>query len=200
MAAPALKGELQKLKFYNADTGQEVVECHFNPNEFTITKSNQWRAENKAGANIPDVHFTGGGPRQLQMTLIFDTYEKCTNGASVDVRQATDKLLALMEAEIPQNTPRGQSTRPPHVEVGWGKFRSFRGVITQLSQKFTLFMPDGIPVRATVQVVRPGDTLDWIAAERLGDPALWRRIAEANNLDDPRRLRPGQTLLIPPEL
>jgi nucleoid-associated protein YgaU len=231
MAAPALKGELQKLKFYNADTGQEVVECHFNPNEFTITKSNQWQAENKAGANIPDVHFKGGGPRQLQMTLIFDTYEKCTNGASVDVRQATDKLLALMEAEIPQKTPRGQSTRPPHVEVGWGKFRSFRGVITQLSQKFTLFMPDGVPVRATVQVtlqevpkeavkkqtkgqnptslaagarevhvVRPGDTIDWIAAERLGDPMLWRRIAEANGLDDPRRLRPGQLLLIPPEL
>jgi nucleoid-associated protein YgaU len=31
-----------------------------------------------------------------------------------------------------------------------------------------------------------------------GDAGHWRVIARANNLDNPLRLRPGQTLVIPP--
>ncbi len=215
---------LAKGKFYNADSGAEVVECHFNPADLTINKSNQWKPKSSTGSNVPDVTFGGGGARTLQMSLVFDTYE-----AKSDVREATDKVLALMDAD-PIKTPSGSQKRPPHVEFGWGAFRSFRGVITQVSQKFTLFLPDGTPVRATLQVtlqevpkaaaknrgagqnptslaagarrmrvVQAGDTIDWIAAEELGDPNAWRRIAEANGLDDPRRLRPGRTLLIPAE-
>ena len=45
-----------------------------------------------------------------------------------------------------------------------------------------------------VYVVKPGDTLDWIAHGELGDSALWRHIADDNNLDDPNDLRPGQVL------
>src|SRR5262249_62096834 len=50
-----------------------------------------------------------------------------------------------------------------------------------------------------VHVVQPGDTIDLIASTELGDPNAWRRLAEANALDDPRRLRAGQPLLIPEE-
>jgi nucleoid-associated protein YgaU len=50
-----------------------------------------------------------------------------------------------------------------------------------------------------VHMVQPGDTIDLIAADHLGEPTDWRQLAEANNLDDPRRLRPGMALLIPGE-
>jgi nucleoid-associated protein YgaU len=36
-----------------------------------------------------------------------------------------------------------------------------------------------------------------LAYEFLGDPGAWRQIAEQNNIDDPRRIPPGTTLLIP---
>ena len=49
-------------------------------------------------------------------------------------------------------------------------------------------------------LVQPGDTIDLIASDELGAPTDWRRLAEANNLNDPRRLRPGQALLIPAEV
>jgi len=51
-----------------------------------------------------------------------------------------------------------------------------------------------------VRVVQMGDTIDLIAADELGDAGAWRRVAETNNLEDPRRLTPGQALLIPAEL
>ncbi len=224
-AATQRAANWRKAKFYNADTQAEVVECHFNPNEFSINRSNKWDPKRAAGGALPVITFGGVGPRTLSMTLIFDSYNQQT-----DVTLDTNKLMGLMEVPDVSNAA-GKTKRPAHVTFGWGNFQSFRAVITQISQKFTLFMADGTPVRATVQVtlqevpkeaaqnrttgqnptsmafgarkvrvVQPGDTIDWLATDELGEPNAWRRLAEANNLDDPRRLRPGHRLLIPDEV
>jgi hypothetical protein len=50
---------------------------------------------------------------------------------------------------------------------------------------------------ATVHVTVQGDTLSGIAAAYLGDPVHWRRIAEANGIDDPLTVPPGLSLVIP---
>ncbi len=47
-----------------------------------------------------------------------------------------------------------------------------------------------------VFIVKLGDTIDSIAAREYGDPKTWRFIADTNNLDDPKDLRPGQALII----
>lgn len=116
--------------------------------------------------------------------------------------------------------------RPPVCRLVWGRysFGDFLWVVTNLTQTFTLFKDDGIPVRATLscsfrqwrseemekrainlqspdvaktRVVRRGETLSSIAGEEYTDPALWRPIAEANGIDNPRRLAPGTPLSIP---
>ncbi|NJO40779.1 MAG: LysM peptidoglycan-binding domain-containing protein [Cyanobacteria bacterium CRU_2_1] len=96
----------------------------------------------------------------------------------------------------------------------------FKGVVTNLEQNFTLFKRNGKPVRATLNVrfteffdpeedkrytdpelttrqIKRGDTLSSIASEAYNDPKRWRVIAEANGIDDPRRLEIGETLTIP---
>jgi nucleoid-associated protein YgaU len=101
----------------------------------------------------------------------------------------------------------------------------FQGVVEQLEQQFTLFMEDGMPVRATARctfkewqttdykdlnkqdrqssdiaktwVVKRGETLSGIAAEEYRDPGLWRPIAAENEIDDPLSVVPGTVLLIP---
>jgi nucleoid-associated protein YgaU len=45
--------------------------------------------------------------------------------------------------------------------------------------------------------VRRNDTLHSIAAEEYRDPALWRHIAKANGIVNPRDLKPGTVLTIP---
>lgn len=49
----------------------------------------------------------------------------------------------------------------------------------------------------TVHITLQGDTLSGLAAAFLGDAALWRDIAQANNIDDPFDLLPGRPLVIP---
>lgn len=46
--------------------------------------------------------------------------------------------------------------------------------------------------------VRKGDTLTAIALKFYDDPNDWHRIAKANKIRDPRKLRVGQRLVIPP--
>ncbi|MEN1941150.1 LysM peptidoglycan-binding domain-containing protein [Luteimonas sp. MJ246] len=54
-------------------------------------------------------------------------------------------------------------------------------------------------VGATHYTVKPGDTLSHIAQAQYGQASGWRRIFDANRdqLDDPDRIQPGQTLKIP---
>lgn len=125
--------------------------------------------------------------------------------------------------DVQKTVQEATKQRPPQVVFAWGGFRSFTAVVTTMTQTFVLFLADGTPVRAKVavtikevpvvatgqnptsraagarrsRIVQLGDTLDWIALEELGDSNAWRVIADMNDLDDPRRLKPGQTLLIP---
>jgi nucleoid-associated protein YgaU len=101
----------------------------------------------------------------------------------------------------------------------------FKGVVTDVKQEFQLFSPEGTPLRAVltvamdeyrplhdqiqqlnlqspdhsrVHVLERGETLALVAHLHLADAAAWRHIADANDIDDPRRLEPGLLLTVPP--
>jgi nucleoid-associated protein YgaU len=166
--------------------------------------------------------FANGQPATMTVQLFFDTYE-----AKTDVREYTDKIAALMEVKI-KDEGKGKKLRPPQIKFHWGPSWSFKAVITQMNQNFTLFQKDGTPVRAIVDLtlqqvaddkakpgqnptsggdagrrthlVAAGETLDLIASQELGDSALWRSIADLNRLHDPLKLKPGSLLVLEPEL
>lgn len=189
--------------------GGEKVEVLFNPNEYRLNTSNQFTEVAIPGLAAPLLQFGRGNAVTLSMQLFFDTYEKRT-----DVRDHTRKIMKLLEIESKLHAP-------PVVMFNWGRL-SFVGVLERADQSFKLFLSDGTPVRATVDVtfkqyfepdrksnrlesadfakhhvVRRGDTLGSIASDEYGDPALWRPIAEENGIDDPLALSPGQVLVIP---
>jgi hypothetical protein len=211
---------MEKAKIVNLDTGEEV-KCLFNPNEYTFSKKNTWTSKKVKGQNVPSLEFGGGDSMTLRMQLFFDTY---TTGG--DVRTTTNKIWKLMNINTSLADMTSTKGRPPMVEFQWGATWSFKAVITSISQKFTLFRDNGIPVRATLdvdfmqakeegkypgqnpttkgspgyrrRVVREGETIDWIAFDEYGDSAMWRHIADVNNLNDPMKLKPGQVLAIAP--
>jgi nucleoid-associated protein YgaU len=55
----------------------------------------------------------------------------------------------------------------------------------------------GIAGRRT-HIVAGAETLQSVAFGEYGDAALWRGLADLNGIDDPFRVRPGTSLLIPP--
>jgi nucleoid-associated protein YgaU len=102
---------------------------------------------------------------------------------------------------------------------------SFQCVVESIKQKLTFFSPEGVPLRATLSltlreyktlgdqldqlnlsspnrthshVTRQGDTLAAVAGKYYARPGEWRAIAEANVIEDPRRLATGQFLKVPP--
>lgn len=53
------------------------------------------------------------------------------------------------------------------------------------------------PAGGRVHTTSAGDSLQRIAQGTYADPSAWRAIAEANDIDDPLRLRNGRTLFLP---
>ena len=200
---------LEKAKLMNMDknTSQDVL---FNPKEYSVSKSVQWEPHKAPGHNVPIQQFTSGNPSVLNVELFFDTYEEKS-----DVRKAhTDKIMQLALIDVEKH-------RPPLVMFQWGGFK-FKGVVESLNLRFIMFLPDGAPCRATANVsikeaetvepekhspdhtkrrtVKMGETLALIAHEEYDDAAEWRRIADANGIDDPREVKPGTVLTLPPIL
>jgi nucleoid-associated protein YgaU len=186
----------------------------FNPAQITITKRANWRLAPTAERDVPRSQFTHGDPATLTTDLFFDTYE-----LGLDVRLLTAPISYLTTVE-----KHGSLHRPPICRLVWGIGIVFQGVLQSLTQQFTLFLATGTPVQATLscsfrewrsdaeealrlkkesvdvaktRVVQRGDTLSAIAAVEYNNPALWRPIAEANGIDDPRHLTPGQVLIVP---
>jgi hypothetical protein len=204
----------------NVDKGGNPIKVMFNPKEYAQSKSNSWSQGKNKSTNVPALEFGGGQPTTLTMQLFFDTYEE-----KADVRKKyTDAIWELMLIDDSLKDKKTKKGRPPTVQFHWGGL-SFVAVITQIKQNFTLFLPDGTPVRATLDVtfqqtkdpkdhpkqnptsggiggerlwtVSEGDTLQWIAFSVYGDATQWRPIADANRLQRVRTLTPGTVLEIP---
>lgn len=162
----------------------------------------------------------GGLAQSTAMNLVGRSALLPGIGRPKDVRNYTKPIVKLTE---PQGNL-GAQPRPPICQLRWGNPKEvfFQGVLKSVTQTFSRFLENGTPVRATlscefeeweasehkqkqqnqiddpIRVVRRGETLSSIAAEEYGDPSLWRVIAVANRMDNPRQLMAGQRLTVPP--
>lgn len=191
--------------------GERSIPVLFNPTQYSLDQANTLAEVGVPGLAAPILQYVRGNGRSLSMDLFFDTYEQRT-----DVRQHTKRIYGLLDI-------RGPLHRPPVCTFTWGGF-NLDCVLERVGGRFTLFLADGTPVRATLSVsfkefvevevlvratptesadhaktyvVRRGDTLASIAAAEYGDPTLWRPIAQANRLANPRLLPPGTRLSLP---
>jgi LysM repeat protein len=158
----------------------------------------------------------------MSLELFFDT---TNTGKSVTVH--TNKLMKMLKIDksLSGYDADKNNGRPPWVKFHWGKFHSFKSVITSLSITYVYFSSTGDPLRAKVSMtltqmeqddafpaqnptsgtpapgrahqVMPGESLDRISAQYYGDSTQWRAIAQANAIRDPFSLRPGVMLDIP---
>ncbi len=203
------------------------IEALFNPTQLTLVDRSSWQpsypAKQGQETQVQQVH-QYSPPKTLSVDLFFDAYERAIDSMLVsDPPPLAAGVLVYTEAVARLARVHRGLGRPPICELWWGKIPLLRGVLQEATQTLLLFREDGTPVRATVSctfteyagetaqaatgiggaatahlhVVKKGDTLMSIAAERYGDFAEWRRIARANNIDDPRSLTPGQGLKIP---
>jgi hypothetical protein len=201
---------LTKAKILVEHTG-EAIDVMFNPEEYSLNKDNNYASHTVPGLSSPLLQFVNGNLRTLEMELFFDTTDDRR-----DVRAETGRVVGLLDI-------RSDLHAPPVLRVTWASLQ-FRCVLSRASQKFTRFLEDGRPTRARVSVnfsefideareaketnrqtadftkahvVLRGETISDIAYAHYQDPQLWRAIADANALDDPRQLTAGMSLRVP---
>ncbi len=189
----------------------ERVDVMFNPSEYSVESSNRFSWKPSPGLSLPIAQFISGETTSLSMELFFDTYE-----AGTDVRKKTMQIAGLLDVDKDLHAP-------PLCKFVWGSLQ-FKGVAEKVTQRYTMFLDSGIPVRAVLNVtfravqsvteqlkkiprqsadrtkqraIKQGEQLWQIAAEEYDDPSLWREIARANQIENPKKLEPGSMILIP---
>lgn len=201
--------------------GSAELKFRFNPKEYSIQKSATWsRPTNKSAKSSTKPEFGGVQPQSLSMELFFDDWENDDADLLDDIKTLLGWLKPTDES-INKKKP-----QPQILKLQWGSNHSlseFKGFLKSVSVKYTMFKPDGKPVRATANialeevpdepkatnptsgslagrrtyVLAAGDSLHSVAYAEYGDPALWRALALFNGIDDPLRMTPGVRLLLP---
>jgi nucleoid-associated protein YgaU len=189
-----------------------VIPLRFNPSEYQLQKGNNFAEIGIPGLESPPIQFVRGSAEKLAVELLADTSDTLE-----DVRERyVNKLRDLMRLNVELHAP-------PIVAFTWDT-QVFKGVLESLNIAYILFTPEGVPLRAKLSVtlkeyrpaavqyrenptsspdydkslrVRRGDTLSSIAAQVYRDPGLWREIARANRIVDPRAVAPGTVLALP---
>lgn len=138
LAAPVASGQTALAQLRSLESGA-VVPAQFNPTEIHITKSVPWQKQKGSEDASPALQLSGAEPRTLQAVLLFDA-------GAADVHELYVAKLEQLAA------PDATTKRPPLVQLEWGEFPAFRGVIEKLDTRYTLFLANGTPIRASVDV------------------------------------------------
>jgi hypothetical protein len=194
--------------------GGDTIQCAFNPETYTISKTNVWTYKPNQSKDWPDPEFGGGLPMTYKLTLLLDT---SLQGPDQTVKDQANALMKAMH---------GGGAAPKFLIFSWGSTKLPKAAPLSISIQYALFHPNGDPMRAFVDlelaqaedtsppgqaqnpttrgtaglrshIVQDGDSLHSIAYESYGDATRWRPIAEANGIDNPLALRRGSTLTIP---
>jgi nucleoid-associated protein YgaU len=188
------------------------IPLHFNPSEYKLTKENTFAEIPIPGLESPPLQYVRGGAQVLSMDLLVDT--------SGELENVREKYVDKIQRALLKNE---KLHAPPILDFIWAE-QVFRGVLQSLEVTYLLFHSDGTPLRAklavkmkeyrTVEiqlreteqsspdvekryVSRTKESLSSIAGSVFRDPALWREIATANGITDPRYVEPGTVLTIP---
>lgn len=138
---------LEKAKLIAIDRGGDDIEFMFNPNQLSFSRTISLEQAEGARTDRGENKTSFKHPNPYSLTInnvILDTYE---SGKSV--LEAVGKFTKAVEFS---QGGKGKDKRPPIYLFTWGNERYLRCFIKTLSFKLTLFLPDGTPVRAILDL------------------------------------------------
>lgn len=210
--------KLERAYFRKYDETDKIP-VMFNPTELSIKKTVPWDAQPKPKEEPPKQQFTSGQAKTLSVKLDFDSSGfNRPDGSGIkealDIRVATGPIMAL--AEVPGDSDEGH---PPLLAFEWGEGIQFICVIKSVNVTFTKFNPQGLPIRANMQVelleAKPDEYAEYTgddctsgtittaddgstAASLSGSSSeeqqkQWRSVADQSSSDNPRECPAGES-------
>ena len=216
-------GTLEKLlvRAYSAPDYAEsslvdTFESYVNPNEITVAYEMEYDSAQGSGTTGSRMDFKKVKPGDMSLAFFLDGTG--ANGVKIDVQTQVEKFQTVTGYN-------GDIHRPNYLKIAWGTIQIKRCVLKSASITYKLFKADGTPLRATisatfvdavedqtrvalaqdsspdlthVRVLRAGETLAGLCQQIYGDPALYLKVARANQFDSVRRLPAGTRVRFPP--
>lgn len=153
------------IKILEGKLKNNTIKVMFNPSDYSIDKKVTYKGLYTNSSTNNTLQYTSISPRTLKFTLVFDTYMKINTDISLkslkdlkqlfqdrakeDVRVYTSVIEALTKYD-------DTISKTPKILFKWGTFE-FKGVIVGLNQKFTMFLGNGLPVRAKLTIEMLGN-------------------------------------------
>lgn len=194
----------------------ETFTVSFNPTSYTQKYEVLYDSRQGQGDIGSPQIFGKIKPQEYAFEFLFDGTGTAVD--PIDVQQAVDRFLEVTGKQD------GDIHRPMYLKLAWGALIS-KCVLTSAEITYTLFRPDGHPLRARikanfseniddalrvakerknspdlthVRVVEEGDHLTLMCQRIYGDPSHYIQVAQINSLDNYRELTVGQTIRFPP--
>lgn len=225
--------KLEKLvirSFENRDfSGEDPAKKFTTPiNPESFTQTFKVNADTSQGHGNPgtEAKYKSTEPEQLRLEFVLDG-TKTMEGYGGDnkdyiSKKVHDQLDDLMKCVYNFD---GKIHRPRFLIVHWGSEMDFKCVLSNLDLNYTLFEPDGSPLRVKVNAtflahksreqllaesrasspdlthyrkVNQGDRLDLLSNEIYNDPKYLMQLGKVNNLVTIRRIKAGSDLYFPP--
>ncbi len=206
---------------------EKSYEFDYNPKELSFSSEAVIKTVSTgAGTDEPQQQVVGAKGSELSFELFFSIFEVGDLLAAKlqinDLVELKNELLALTrphESTVGAN----KTPSPPLVDFSWGDLITDPALVKKVAVTYTHMLPDGTPVRMKAKVdftgtmkekkgtnptsggrtnrkshtLLAGETLASVAFAEFNDSALWRAIAEENEIDDPMRMKAGSVLLLP---
>ncbi len=216
-------GALSKLvirQFDNAKfkkpNGNEMV-VPINPSKFSRSVAIKHSEDQEQGTQGNNPKYANTPPEEIQFEFVFDNSGVIPNSNKVE-----DDIKAFKELALKVN---GDIHKPNYLQLVWGNALEFKCVLKSLSVNYSLFRPDGTPIRATLSVTfmhvveekrraaeqgnnspdlthvrysKEGDTLPLMTYNIYKDAALYPHVAKYNGLINFRKLKPNTRIVFPP--
>jgi len=204
-------------EFQNAFSGKPYTTM-INPDTIKWTKSIEYNEQQAPDSSSPSQKYKSTPCDKLSFDITID----CTGIVDSTRTNMAAEITALEDIVYTYN---GQIHRPNFVKVQWGSNLIFKGVLTSFDISYTLFKPDGSPLRAKIslgfsQYISPttvakidgeespdishlvtvveGMTLPQLCEQVWNNDAYYIQVARFNDLDKFRNLKGITQLIFPP--
>jgi hypothetical protein len=225
--------KLEKLlirSFANRDFSGEDTSRMFstpiNPESFTKNFKVGVDAQRGHGSPGTEVKYKSTAPEELKIEFVLDG-TKTMEGYGGDNKEYINKPVQLQVQDFLKCTYDmvSKTHRPPFLIVFWGSEIDFRCVLSNADINYTLFEPDGKPLRAKITAtflkhksreelieekktsspdlthyrqVKQGDRLDSMAYNIYNESKYFLQVGKINTLTTIRSVKPGAELYFPP--
>lgn len=220
-----------------SDAPEDTYIVQVNPNSYGLNHLLNYKYQQGQGFSGSEAKYCKSPPTTLQFEFLFDgtgvvpapselsdiplvgaIASALSGSTEFKVKDEIDKFNGLVYKFD------GKIHRPRQLLLTWGTL-VFPCVLQSVNYRFTLFKPDGTPLRATascsfsefsfdservrkenasspdlthLRQVKEGDTLPLMSYHIYGKPDLYIEVARVNKLVNFRRLRAGSQLTFPP--